>query len=199
MPNKQIQDYDDKGTPSGSDKILIQDSLGVTQYILRESLHREKVGWFNYDDAATASSPITHNGSEGFKKLTNDTLGAQNDITYRPTSMTTLWNPATNQLDFSELSVGDMVDLRVHVEVTTTIPNQEVVLLIDVGVGTASNFQLELNRNIYKSAGAQPITRYIGGSIGSELVRTGPAELKLDTDGSASIRVFGWYAKVTRR
>ena len=199
MANKQIKDFTLKTVPDNDDKLLIQDGSDVTKYITVGSLHQLKAGFFNYNDATTISSPIAHNGSEGFKKLTNDGAGPQTELSYKPTSMTTLWNTVTSQFNFSELGLGDMIDLRVDVNVTTSTPNQEVVIRIDVAIGTIGNFQLELDRRVFKNAGVQPMISYTGGWIGSDFAKDSPAEVQLDTDASATIVVQGWYAKITRR
>lgn len=198
MANKQIKEYTDKPVPDDTDQILIQDALGVTYKIDLGNMHKKKVGYFDYNDSATASAPITHNGIEGFKKLTNNGLGPQTDVAHRPTSMSTMWNAISDQIDFSELSVGDMVDMRTAIEVTTTSPNQEVIIRIEVALG-GTQFSVILGRAQFKTIGTYPMTYWMGGHIGSEDVRTNPAEIQVDTDSSATIEVIGWLFKVTRR
>lgn len=195
----QIREFTAKATPEDTDAVVIQDANNVTKYVLIGNMHKAKVGFFDYNDLATATTPITHNGAEGYKQLTNDGAGAFTQLGYAPTGMTTLWNTVTNQLDFSELSLGDMIDLRVDVDVTTTTPNQEVSIRLDVAIGTVGNFQLELDRRTFKSAGTYKLIRYIGGYIGNAFTNDNPAEIQLDSDAACTVLVDGWYCKVTRR
>lgn len=198
MANKQIKDFTNKAIPQDTDKMLIQESTDVTKHILLGAIHQTKVGFFDYNDAATGGTPISHNGSEGYKKLTNDGAGAFTNLTYIPVGMTTLWNTTTNQFDFSELSLGDMIDLRVDIDVTTTAPNQEVVVRVTLAIGGVP-YSLEVDRAVFKSAGTYKMLSYTGGYMGDANTLDNAGEVQLDTDDAATVTVQGWYCKVTRR
>ena len=198
MVDKTILDFNNKALPADTDAVLIQEAGGTTKHVLIGDIRKAGVGFFDYNDLNTATTPITHNGSEGFKKLTNDTLGAFTTTEFRPKGMTTLWDAANSQFDFGELAIGDIVDLRVDLEVTTTSANQEIEiqLLIDIG---GSPYSINLLHASYKTAGTHKVVTYVGGYVGSAGTRDNPTEVQLDTDSSATIKVNGWYAKVVRR
>lgn len=198
MANKEIKDYNLKTPPSDTDKILIQDSLGVTKYITAGALHQLKAGFLNYNDLNTASNPITHNGSEGFKKITNDTLGAQTREDEPPTGITSLWNSALNQLDFSELTDGDMVEIRIDLLVTTTSPSQEVDVRVLFAIG-GFQFPLVVSHSEYKTAKEHPVIGYAKFFIGGVNMIDNPAEIQIDTDNNATIINNGSYIVITRR
>lgn len=198
MATKQIKDYVLKTVPETSDQLLIQEAGGTTMKVNLGVLHQSRVGFFDYNDSATVGTPITHNGSEGFKKLTNDGLGAFTSTDYKPLGMTTLWNAVTNQLDFSELSLGDMVDIRIDVDVTTTSPNQDTSVQLQLGIG-GSPYTLELDEISPKTARTKKMLSYTGIYMGDANTLNNPGEFQLDTDSNATIVVNGWYLKVTRR
>ena len=195
---KQIQDYDPKSPPSTTDKILIQDASGVTKRITVGDFHQLKAGFMNYNDLNTLTTPITHDGSEGFKKITNDTLGAQTRVDEAPTGITSIWNSALNQLDFSELTDGDMVEIRVDLLVTTTSPSQEVTVRILFAIG-GFEFPLTVSHSEYKTAKEHPVVGYAKFWIGGNNVIDNPAEIQIDTDSNATIINNGSYCVLTRR
>lgn len=198
MATKQIKDYSLKAIPETSDQILIQEVGGTTMKATLGVLHQSRVGFFDYNDLATTGSPITHNGSEGFKKLTNDGLGAFTNINYKPLGMTTLWDTTASQFDFSELSLGDMVDIRIDVDVTTTSPNQDTSIQLLLGIG-GSPYTLEIDEISPKTARTKKMLSYTGIYMGDANTLNNPGEFQIDTDSNATITVNGWYLKVTRR
>ena len=93
--------------------------------------------FFDYNDAATASSPLAVVGGAPFLALPNDGLGANTNKAFAPSTVTEVWDAATGQFDWAELELGDTIDLRVDVEVTTSTPNQLVDIELFLGVGAA--------------------------------------------------------------
>lgn len=198
MANKQIIEYGTKTSPIGSDKVLLQETGGLTVAATLDALHQAKVGFFDYNDLATTTTPITHTGSGGYIQLTNDTLGAFTNTTYKPNGMTQMWNSTTNRFDFAELTLGDMVDLRVDCDVTTTSPNQEVIVRLQLGIG-GTTYTLELDRAVYKTAGTYRLVSYTGFYMGDTNTISNAGEIQLDTDSSLNTKVNGWYLKITKR
>lgn len=206
MANVQIKDITTtKTTFLGSEFMEGQESAGGTNSSfnftfesLANYIHKFKVGFVDYNDLATATTAITHSGSGGYIKLTNDISGAYTNTSYFPTGITTLWNTTNNQLDFTELSLGDMVDIRVDIVVTTTANNQDVDLKFRLGIG-GSAYDLVFHHVSPKAAGTYNIVRYMGLYMGDTNTLNNPAEIMIDTDASADIKVNGWYCKITRR
>ena len=198
MANKQIKDFPAKLAPEGTDKILIQDALGATQHVEASAFHRAKAGFFDYNDLATATTPIAHNGSEGFKDLTNDGAGAQTNIAHVPTGVTGLWNTTLNQMDFTDLGVGDMIDIRVDVTLITTQPNQLTEIQLLAGIGGFS-YTVPLVSASYKSAQTRQETSYRGIYIGDSNTLDNAAKIQIDSDSPLTVIVNGWYFKITRR
>lgn len=158
--------------------------------------YRSKVGWFDYNDAGATQS---HTGSGGFLKIENDGLGIYTQKDYKPLGMTDIWNSSTNQFDFSELSVGDMVDIRFDLVLTTNSNNQLVEGALYLAIGSANPYTLGFGSKTVKSSSTAELILNSNFYIGSEDTRSFPAEFRLNSDAILTIDVEGWYIKITRR
>ena len=110
------------------------------------------IGFFDYADLATQTTPISFvNGVD--KKLTNDGLGATTNKNYPPYGITDVWSTSTNACNFTQLSLGDAVGIRFDVTATTTSANQDISGYIKLGVGTASEYKLQIFSENIKTSG----------------------------------------------
>jgi hypothetical protein len=153
------------------------------------------IGFIDYNDAATAVTPLTFTTGVPIT-LTNDTLGPFTNTAYPPTGVTSIY--ANNQFDWSQLSLGDMLDIRVDVEVTTASPNQEVKLEIKLGIG-ASEYSIQFLDIFEKIAGAHRLVAFSSIYMGDSNTLDNPAEFILESDGNGSIKVNGWYCQIIKR
>lgn len=161
-----------------------------------ETLQRQ-IGFADYNDAATGVTPISV-GVSTWVKLTNDKLGPNTKIDALPLGVTNLWNNVTNQLVLTELPVNTMVEIRADMIVTTTAANQIVKFLSQFAIGNPIEFGLEASANQFKTAGAQKLVIHGAFYIGSEPVRTNPAEFRIWSDAACTVRVNGWYIRVIK-
>ena len=116
--------------------------------------------------------------------------------------MGALWNTTTDNLDLSDLLIGDTVDIRIDLTVTTTGANHEITVSIDMDTAPiATNFELALIRENFKNAGTFPIIRFYSLFIGSAAVRDGLHHIhaKSDTGTTDSVVVNGWYIRAITR
>lgn len=186
VPNKMVV-VDPTGT-----SLILQDQPTPPEQLLNS------VGYFDYDDYATSITPL--NAVNNVKlKLTNDTDGANTNTSEPPYGVSYLWDYTTNQFNFSQLSIGDTVDVRVHIQVTTTSINQRIDLTAKFGIGSASQFENSIYSNQYKSSGLHEISFVAPFYIGSNDIKNYPAELYLLTDGTATVTIDGWYIRVIRK
>ena len=156
------------------------------------------IGFFDYADLATQTTPISFvNGVD--KKLTNDGLGATTNKNYPPYGITDVWSTSTNACNFSQLSLGDAVGIRFDVIATTTSANQDISGYIKLGVGTASEYQLQIFSENIKTSGANHRVFYTKLYIGNEDIRTAPAEFYILSDNNGTVKVNGWYFQIERR
>lgn len=157
-----------------------------------------RVGFADYNDAATGTTPINVPGTLTDVDITNDELGSFTNKGFLPTGVTDVYDATTNQFDWSELKLGDMVDIRLDLDVTTSSPNQLVEIDLVVAVG-GSQYSIPFVDNAFKSAGAQRVNRYNGIYLGDTNTLNNPAKFVIRSDDTATVRVNGWYVKVLVR
>jgi hypothetical protein len=157
------------------------------------------VGYFDHNDLATHTTPISFT-SGPLVKLTNDTLGAYTDLSKAPYGVTDVWDSSTNYFDFSQMDVGDTIDLRVDLDVTTTGTNKTLKMFIKFGIGTPSAFLKFIDSFEFKtSVTNENVTANIPFYLGSEDIKNAPAELYILADTSGSLKVNGWYTRIIRK
>jgi len=157
------------------------------------------VGYFHYTDTATQTTPLTILPDTN-KKLTNDGLGAQTNLTQAPYGVSSLFNTTTNEFDFSQLSIGDTLDLRVDLSLTTTSANQKYLIFLRVGEGSVAQYDLPIFSGQIKSISSD--NRIIGNepfSIDYQEHIDNPATLYIISDDDGSVKVNGWYASIIRK
>lgn len=158
-----------------------------------------QVGWYDYNDTATAGTPIAL--TAGVKSdLTNNTLGVNTNTSFGIPGVANIWNAGTNRFDFSQLMIGDTLETRVDLVYTTTSANTAITLEFEFASGTGSAFTIIiLPQTNFKTAGTHQITHSRGFYIGSAVVRDNPCRIRAvaDTAGS-SVVVNGWYTRVIK-
>lgn len=156
------------------------------------------IGWFDYNDLATQTTPISVSATTE-TYITNDELGEFTNKLYKPASVTDIWDASTNAFDFSELSNGDMVDIRLDLIVTTTQPNQDVIVNLEMASGQVGSYDILFSRNSYKTANTHPVNRFNGIYMGDDFTRLNPAKFKIYSDYDCTVVVNGWYCKVIKQ
>ena len=159
-------------------------------------LYLKKYGFVDYNDLATATTPITITGGGGFVYLTNDELGAFTNKSYPPGGVTDVWDSSTNAFDFSELNLGSKMDYRLDVTITTTAANQEVDLQIELAIG-AGVYSLSVAQRQYKTAGTYPavVSNFV--YMGDSNTMDNPAKFKISSGNNATVIVNGWACAIT--
>lgn len=157
-----------------------------------------KTGFFDYNDLATASSPITITGGAGATPLTNDELGPFTNKTYPPALITDVWDASGGVFDWSELSLGDMVDIRLDLEVTIASTNTEINIELHLGAGGGVYTIPFIPLVNVKSTGSYRGLRYNGIYMGDANTLNNGGQFKMSADKTCTVRVNGWYCKVTK-
>jgi len=156
------------------------------------------VGWFIYNDLVTQTTPIPFVTNVD-KKLTNDGIGAGSQSAQAPFGVAHVWNTVTNQLELSELTIGDIVNMRVILEVTTTSTNQVCDIKFKSSIGSpAENYTSFLN---VQTKTASTITRAVSVQVvvSSAFARDYPSEFWIVSDGNGSVKVKGFLFSVIRK
>jgi len=155
-------------------------------------------GWADYDDNATSGTPITITGGAGLTVLTNDALGANTNEAKLPFGVSKLWDPSTNKLSFDGLSVGDIVGIRVTIDVVVATNNTAIFGALVMGSG-GSSFEIPIiNTTNFKSAGTSTVSEYTEFYIGSEDVLENGGQIKLKSDNTCKVIVDGWFIKAIK-
>jgi len=191
-------------TPSSlvPDKMVVVNPAG-TALILKDQPEPPEdflnsVGYFDYNDLATQTTPLSVVANVP-KKLTNDTEGANTSTDQTPYGVSYVWDYTTNQFNFNELEVGDTIDIRIHVQVTTTSANQKVDIKAKFGIGSVSEFENTIYENVFKTSGLHEVNFVAPFYMGSAYITDYPAELYLTSDASATVIVDGWYVRILRK
>lgn len=131
-------------------------------------------------------------------KLTLDADSGSIIDTYLPNGVTKIWDSTTNSFDFSELGLGDMVDIRVDGSLTNTGINESFILNLAAGIGSPGEFTLPFASGNRFIPGTSVVSRYNGIFIGSDNVRNNPAEFRIVSTEDATGFLIDIYVKVIR-
>lgn len=175
-----------------NNQVLTADGDGTTSF-----RQPTIVGWYNYDhDGASVALTL----ASTYYDLINDTTGVQTNIDFALPNVDNVWNSSTNRFDWTGLDIGDTLDVRVDVVVTTTTANTaiDVVLELATDSGTPIDLPIIAQRDV-KTAGTYQLTFNIPFFIGSTLVKNNPSRLKARADKTgATVAINGWYIKVAK-
>tara|TARA_R110000850_G_C9788916_1_gene449184 strand:- start:5 stop:643 length:639 start_codon:yes stop_codon:yes gene_type:complete len=156
-------------------------------------------GLFDYNDVATAGTPIAITGTAAATTLTNDGAGAFTNKTYLPLDVTDVWNAALDTFDWSELKLGDMIDIRIDIDVTTTSVNTEVKVDLELGTGGGAYSVPWASETNYKTTGTHKINIYNGIYMGDANTLNNGGTFTFYADKDCSVVVNGWYCKIIKR
>jgi hypothetical protein len=190
-PNSLVPDKMVVVNPTGTALIFKDQPLQPEQFL-------NSVGYFDYNDLATQTTPLNAVANVALK-LTNDTEGANTSTDQNPYGVSYVWDYTTNQFKFNELEVGDTIDVRIHIRVTTANANQKVSLKARFGIGSVAQFENVIYSGQFKDSGVQEISFVAPFYMGSTYITDYPAELYLTTDHSATVKIDGWYVRILRK
>lgn len=154
-------------------------------------------GFVDYNDSTTAGTPISL--SAGVPTvLTNDGAGAFTNKTYLPTGVTDVWDEV-DSFDWSDLEVGDMLDIRMDIVLTTGSPNTTVEVDLHLGTGGSAYTVPFVTDADFKDAGTHTINKYNGIYMGDTNTLNNGGQFKITCDKNSTVVVNGWYVKIIRR
>ena len=201
IEHKNIDDanlHEPKGVAgASSDQVYVADGLGSGTWKSPKQIIQQAI--YDYNDLATATTPINLALANTQYELTNDGLGPDTNLTFKYTDIANLWNTTTNRFDFSNLSLGDTVDIRFDVEYTTPGANNAVLLDIELGVG-GTPYQLPIiTFTNFKAAGAYQQVVWYSIYMGDTNTLNNPARLLASSDtAGVDVKVNGWYIRPMR-
>lgn len=182
------------GVNEQDNKVYIRIGDNINQILTATPSSVYVDGFFNYSDTGTTQSYTT--GSP--KIIGCDGLGSQQLTTYKPYGVTRLWNATASQFDFSQLKLGDELNIRLNLNVVTTSINQtfEFYLLLGVGI---YNYTINDGDFYFKSTGSHQIGVTIPIFIGNTQTRDYPGQIMFSSDANASVIMNSIYISTKRR
>ena len=195
------------GGASDIGKVIVSKGDGSTETRLLKNTDldpaqvQSRMGIWDYNDLATATTPITLAPAATYVKLTNDEAGPGTNKLFKLPEVADVWNSTTDQFDFTDLSLGDVVDIRFDVTVTTTGGDHVIEMQLDVGIGDAGNYQLQVHREQFKASGTFRIIKMFSMYIGDITTKDFPTEImaKADLTTADTLVVNGWFIEVQTR
>lgn len=164
-----------------------------------QEIQKRSIGFFDYNDLATATTPISVTGGGGYVDLTNDGNGPFTNDTYKPTTMTTIYDTTLDTFDFSELSLGDEVTIRLDINVTTLSVNTEFDVRLLLADGGSSYGIQWINFTNLKSTGTYKFVELNKIYMGDANTLDNGAKFQIQSDNTCEVEVLGWFVSVHRR
>lgn len=157
-------------------------------------------GIYDYNDAATQTTPISIAVADTWYNLTNDGAGPYTNKTYAFPDITDIWDTVGDEFDFSSLALGDTVDIRLDVEVTSTALNQDFDIDLVLAIGTAGEYRIPfIVEQQFKATGSRQLIRFNSIYMGDTNTRDNPGKFQIRSSDPGSVKVNGWYVRVSRR
>lgn len=149
----------------------------------------------DYNHAGGALSPAL-----GVKtQVLNDAAGAYTNTAYKITGYPDIWNPSTNQFNWSHLSLGDSVDIRFDFTVTTNGTHNDTAIIIRAGVGAAP-YDLTAITGEWQSTGTYQLTVWYSVYMGDANTLNNPAEVYvMSTTAGETVLCNGWYVRTNKQ
>lgn len=157
-----------------------------------------RMGFWDYNDLSTASSPISLSSTP--VQLTNDGLGTFTNSTYKLPEIEDVWDVSSNAFDFTGLKKGDIIDMRLDVEITTTGANHDILMDIQLGIG-GFPYQLPVFNRAIKTASTTQGVFMFSIYIGDDNTLNNPGHIRMQSDSGTSdtVKINGWFLEVTSR
>ena len=153
------------------------------------------MGFFDYNHGSGTQNYVT-----GDLVLINDATGVNTNKVYAPEGVTDVWNSTTNKFDFTDLSLGDTVDIRLDLNFTPSSPNQTVNVFLKLAVGTPGEYTIPfIVDNQIKTAINTRLVRFNGIYMGDSNTRDNPAEFIISSDDPGTVQVNGWYVRIFKK
>lgn len=156
-------------------------------------------GWADYNDNATSGTPLNVTGGGAAVVLTNDALGVYTNTAHLPSGVDRLWDPSTNNFDWSGLSIGDMVDIRIDITVTTASNNTAIDIDLELGTGGSVYTIPFISEQDFKTSAAHKIVEFNGIYIGDSNTKDNGGRFKISADKNCTVTVNGWYVRCIRK
>lgn len=159
-----------------------------------------KVGWWDYNDVTTQTTPIPLTVVGTKYDMTNDGAGVNTQVGFASPNGTNIWKTSTNRFDFTNLAIGTTVEARFDLTIITTNANTALAGELEFGLGQPGAFIIPIFAGTnFKTAGTYQLVHSREWYIGNSLIKDNPGRIRLSADTlGATVKVNGWYLRVIR-
>lgn len=194
IPDDQLHEVKGAAT-AASGQIPVATGTGTTVFQTVPFTACE-FGFWDYNDTSTSITPLDLTVAGTEYQLPNNGLGVNTTNAYALPGVSHVFNTSTNYFQFSNLKLGDTVDIRIDCEITTTSANNLLNLFLELGIGLAP-YKLNIDQKYFKTAATHKVVANISIYIGNLTTLNGLGRLlaSCDTTG-ASVKVNGWFVRV---
>jgi hypothetical protein len=139
-------------------------------------------------DVATQGAPLSYPTPFDVLDLTND--GNTNDFSQAVLGREIFWNFSTQEFDFNSFNIGDILTLRIDIDVLTSIANQEIKLQLNLAEGSLTEGEIEIDISRYPLIENQRIIKEITFVIDRADIINSPGHIQLESDAiSTNIQI----------
>lgn len=166
-----------------------------------ELYEEPQFGVYDYNDLTTQTTPLAVPGTNTYVYIPNDALGPYSITSGGDFVLPGIqpWDASSGEFTWAGLTLGDTVDIRLDLYVTTTVPNQSIDVDLEVAIGSGSQYDLLFSQNTFKTAKENPVNRFTSLYMGNLDTLNNPAKFKIRSDGACTVKVNGWYLRVAPR
>ena len=151
-----------------------------------------RMGMQDYADD-TSGAAVAVGGAGVFVPLPNDGADAATNKATKVTGVGELWDTSANLFNWDDgLELGDQVNIRLNIKVTTTGANQIVTVKMVAAIGGAP-YDIDWESKYYKSSGVQAnIVKTSLVYMGDTNTLNNGARFEVSSDGNCTVEVIGW-------
>lgn len=148
------------------------------------------------DDNHAGASQSIGVGFASRTYLLNDAAGSFTTSVNRLPTKSDVWDTINNEFDFGAAGyeLGDQVEIRIDMNLTTTGANNEITTGIELALGSGGAYNILFDvRNIKSSSTLSNYTAFVKVDLGDTNTLNFPAKLFVYSDSSGdTVQVNGW-------
>ena len=146
-----------------------------------------RTGFWTYQDAATAGTPIALTVASTWYDLTNDGAGSGTSSTYKLSDASHVWDTAADRFVFTDLSLGDTVDVALDVDVITGGVNTAISLKHELGLSPGTPVsRVVVDHKNFKTAATHNVVLHFMLFIDSTNILDNPGRLQMRADATGT-------------
>lgn len=153
-------------------------------------------GWADYNNAGS-SIAVT---AGVWTTLTNDGAGPYTNTDYLPPGVSQLLNTASGAIDFSDLALGDEIEIRQDVTVNPSINGAQVEIRIQLGTGAATYYLTHSTAVLNQGGGIDyDLIQFLRVYVGDTNTQANPGIVQIRCTEDAIVTNKGSYITAKRR